>query len=71
MITVQGYFKAKQPAEYKELEQRYPLPVLPSWEAGVTVGKTIGEFVEQEELTWLQRQIDRMMRRRPVPGKGE
>ncbi len=73
MITVQGYVKAKQPAEYAELEQRYPLPVLPSWAGGVRVVKEsrTTEQGPEEELTPRQRWLDKLMRRKPRPGRGE
>ena len=76
MIPLGAYLKHKQPEQYRNwvtvlMQNGYPIPRWGEY-GGVTLTKEQRAQVaeeEEQELTGFQRFIDRLMRRKPRPGK--
>ena len=70
MIPIGAYIRHRQPDEYAQLGERYPLPDLPQWVGQVEVLSVKVTQQDPEDFTPFQRLVDRVMRWRPRPGIG-
>lgn len=73
MITLGAYLKQRQPEQYRNwvtilMQHGYPIPRWSEY-GGVTVVKESLTTEPKPDLTPFQRFLDRLMRRRPRPGR--